>query len=101
MEGSVFPKAAVAALMKANFVESRMHTDTQNTLSDEQFAANQAARDELAGNITMPYFVVVDPKSGNRLGEFELSGGAQMWEGRWVGFLEQMAAKAGRSGTAR
>ncbi|MCA8976753.1 MAG: hypothetical protein KDC98_18670 [Planctomycetes bacterium] len=96
MEGSIFPKSAVADLMKPNLVEARIHTDTMNTLTEEQFAANSAARDELAGNFTMPYFVVVDPHTGDKLGEFELSGSPEGWEALWTEFLNGILKAAGR-----
>lgn len=96
MEGNVFPSSAVAGLMKPNFVEARLHTDSQNTLSDEQFATNQQVREELAGNFTMPYFVVVDAGTGEKLAEFELSGNPEGFQDLWLEFLRGVLAKAGR-----
>ena len=96
MEGNVFPSSAVAGLMKPNFVEARLHTDSQNTLSDEQFATNQRYRDELAGTFAMPYFVVVDPGTGETVGEHGLSGGPGEWEPNWLDFLNFALNEAGR-----
>ena len=96
MEGTVFLSPAVAGIMKANLVEARMHVDTQNTLTEAQFATNQKYRDELAGTLAMPYFVVVDPHTGKKLGEHELSGGPGAWEGLWIEFLQGVLKQAGR-----
>ena len=49
MEDDVFPSPAVAELMKKFVVESRQHTDSQNTLTTEQFTDNRAAQAEIAG----------------------------------------------------
>jgi hypothetical protein len=98
MENHIFLRPAVAGIMKQHFVEARLHTDSQNTLTAEQLAANQELQAELAGETTNPYFVVFDPKSGKRLGEHTLSGGPGVWEERWIAFLERMLKAAGRTG---
>ncbi len=98
MEGTVFHASAVAEIMKKHFVESRMHTDAQNTLTEEQFAANRKARDEIAGVEAMPYFVVVDAKSGKKIAEHSLS--AMTSEGlkdEWLVFLERVLVATGRA----
>ena len=96
MEDKVFPSPAVAELMKKFVVESRQHTDTKNTLTDEQFADNRAAQAEIAGTKANPYFVVVDPKSGATIDSFKLSGGWTEWEGMWRAWLEDVLKKTGR-----
>ncbi len=96
MENAIFLRPAVAGIMQKHFVEARHHTDTQNTLTEEQFAANRKLQDELALTKANPFFVVVDPKTGNKLGTHELSGGPNAWEGHWIEFLEQMIKAAGR-----
>lgn len=97
MENIIFRKPAVAGVMKAHFVESRHHTDTQNTLTEAQFAKNHELQDRLAGTKANPFFVVVEPKSGKVLGTHSLSGGPSAWEGNWLAFLNQMIAAAGRA----
>ncbi len=97
MENSIFLLPAVAGLMQANFVEARHHTDTQNVLTAEQFAANRKLQAELAGTNANPFYVVVDPKTGTVLGKHELSGGPGAWEGGWIAFLQEMLQAAGRS----
>ncbi|MCK5940496.1 MAG: hypothetical protein KAI24_00900 [Planctomycetes bacterium] len=94
MEDNVFLEQAVASLMKQNIVEARLHTDSQKHLTEEQFAKNREVQDELAGVKTNPYFVMVDAESGEKLGEFALSGGFSAWPGKWTAFLQAMIAKA-------
>jgi hypothetical protein len=96
MEDSVFLEQAVASLMKKHLVEARLHTDSQKTLTDAQFAKNREVQDRVAGVKTNPYFVIVDPASGKKLGEFALSGGFGAWPGKWVKFIERSIKKAGR-----
>jgi len=97
MEERVFLSPAVAALMKKHLVESRLHTDSQNTLTDEQFAENKRLQAEYAGEITNPFFVIVDPKTGEKLEVFRLSGDYTSWLGKWQRFVEKLAAKHGRA----
>ena len=97
MEEKVFPSSAVAELMKKHLVEARLHTDSQNTLSDAQFATNKKAQAEIAGTIANPYFVVVDAKTGAKVAEFKLSGGWTQWEGKWQKFVGDVVAKTGRA----
>lgn len=96
MENSIFLLPAVAGLMEKHVVEARHHTDTQNTLTEAQFAANQELQEKLAKTMANPFFVMVDPKTGKTLGTHELSGGPGAWEGNWIAFLQQMIKAAGR-----
>jgi hypothetical protein len=96
MEDDVFPSPAVAELMKKFVVESRQHTDAQNTLTVEQFADNRAAQAEIAGSKANPYFVVVDPHTGEKIDTFRLSGGFTEWEGMWKEWLEGVLRKTKR-----
>ena len=96
MEDNVFLEQAVASLMKQNLVEARLHTDSPKHLTDEQFARNREVQAEVAGVKTNPYFVMVDPQTGDKLGEFALSGGFGSWPDKWVAWLKQMNRKAGR-----
>ncbi|MEZ6038018.1 MAG: hypothetical protein R3F29_11085 [Planctomycetota bacterium] len=97
MENHVFLAPAVAGIMQAGFVEARHHTDTQNILTAEQFAENRRLQKQWAETMANPYFVVVDPKTGKKLGEHSLSGGPGEWEGEWIAFLQSMLAAAGRN----
>lgn len=97
MEDSVFLESAVADLMSKQVVEARLHTDTQNTLTDEQFAKNREAQATISGTKANPYFVIVDPKTGKIVSKFSLSGDFGSWPAKWVKFIEGAAKKAGRS----
>ncbi len=103
MEDSVFPSSAVAELMQKEFVEARVHTDTQNTLTEAQFAKNRELQEQLAGTKANPYFVVVDPESGKKIAEYSLSGGYTEWPDNWIAFLQGVVAakpaKAGAGGS--
>ena len=96
MENSIFLSPAVAGLMKRHFVEARLHTDAQNTMTAEQLVENRRLQSDLSGTKTNPYFVVVDPKTGEKLGEHGLSGQPESWQAAWVAFLQRMIAAAGR-----
>lgn len=101
MEDKVFPSPAVAGLMKQFVVESRQHTDAQNILTDEQFANNRKDQAAIAGTKANPYFVVFDPKTGEKLGVFKLSGAYTEWGGMFVEFLDRMLVAAGRKEAAK
>jgi hypothetical protein len=96
MEDTVFPSEAVAELMKEHVVESRLHTDTQNTLTEEQFAYNRRLQASIGGNTANPYFVIVDPVTGLTVQKFGLSGSFPGWPDLWIAFITKAAKKAGR-----
>jgi hypothetical protein len=96
MEDSVFLETAVAALMKSHVVEARIHTDSQNTLTVAQFARNREAQATIAGVKTNPYFVIVDPKTGEIVSKLALKGGFGAWPALWPKFIKSAAKKAGR-----
>lgn len=97
MEDSVFLEVAVADLMKKELVECRLHTDTQNTLTAEQFAKNREVQAEISGTKANPYFVMVDPDTGKKVHEFALSGDWSTWPDKWVAFIKESVQKSGRS----
>ncbi|MFK7743009.1 MAG: hypothetical protein AB8H80_22035 [Planctomycetota bacterium] len=96
MEDNVFPSEAVASFMKKHFVEARLHTDTQNTLTEEQFAKNREVQARVAESMSNPLFFVYDPKTGKEVAEFNLSGGFGTWEAKWLKFLKATVADAKR-----
>ena len=102
MENTIFLRPAVAGIMKQHFVEARHHTDIQNTLTSEQLVENRRLQAKWAGTSANPYFVVMDPKTGEELGEHSLSGmGSDAWEEAWIDFLKRMLKAAGRSEVAK
>jgi hypothetical protein len=88
VENHVFPRAAVAAVLKEKFVEARLHTDIQSHLTAAQFATNRKKQRELASSIGNPFFVIVDPATGRKLRETGLSGGPSAYEGVILEFLK-------------
>jgi hypothetical protein len=97
MEGKVFPRPAVADLMNEELVEARLHTDVQSTLSEEQFARNRQLQTELAGTKANPYFVIVDPDTGEALASGGLTGSWNEWPDLWVAFVEGAVAAKQRA----
>jgi len=98
MEDIVFPDEAVASFMQEHVVESRLHTDLQGPLTDEQFATNRRLQDEIAdGTTANPYFVMVDAASGDVIMHHALSGHNVYWTENWLKFLQDAAKKVGRS----
>ena len=95
MEDDVFLRPAVAGLMKKGFVEARLHVDLQKSLTKEQFARNKELQKQYASTRAMPTFVVVDPKTGAKLGETPPVGlsPAALTE-NWRLFLERMEKAA-------
>jgi hypothetical protein len=97
MEDSVFLEVAVADLMKKELVECRLHTDTQNTLTAEQFAKNREVQASIAGTKANPYFVMVDPNTGAKVSEFALSGDWSTWPSKWIDFVNEAVQTAGKT----
>jgi hypothetical protein len=79
MEERTFLEPAVAALLENDFIEARLHTD--GTVNIERILELQK---ELTGVRSNPYYVLVDPASGEVLGR---RGGAMSAEA-FVEFLE-------------
>ena len=59
MEEKIFPKPAVAGELKDNFIEARLHTD-----GGPREAENRELQKEKAGSPANPYYVIIDPKTG-------------------------------------
>lgn len=59
MEEKIFPRPAVAAELKRNFIEARLHTDGGPAVQ-----RNKDLQRELTRSVALPYYVVVDPESG-------------------------------------
>lgn len=78
MEGNTFLLPAVAGLLAKHYVEARLHTDGRVNI--ERILELQR---ELTGSVATPYYVVVDPETGETKAELA---GAQA--GKFVGFLE-------------
>jgi hypothetical protein len=74
VEGVTFRDPAVATQLKGRFVESRLHMDGQDVVPAVRFEQHLALRDELIGNPAMPYYAILEPKSGEFLFRAHLRG---------------------------
>ena len=63
MEGTVLPTPAVAGVLKAGFVEARLHCDLGDHAEE-----NKAIQDRLTGSIALPIYAIVDPATEEVLG---------------------------------
>jgi hypothetical protein len=98
MEENIFPRPAVAELMKKGFVEARLHADLQKHLTKAQYARNKELQKQMTASTGMPWFVVVDPKTGKKLGETPVVGlSSSAFEENWIKFLHEMNTAAGRN----
>jgi hypothetical protein len=85
MERLTFPSEEVAAELEPYFVEARLHTDDPAL----DFSGLQR---ELGAPFANPFYVLLDPASGERLGD-----GSYMTRERFAGFLREARRAAGRS----
>ena len=87
MEEQIFPSPAVAELLTTGFIEARIHTDHQ-VKGEEQRALQQ----QMVGFVSAPYYLIVDPKTGQTLARHQLEGVSDGWDkirDKFVAFLRQ------------
>ena len=65
MENKVFPSPAVAGILSQSYVETRLHTDGEDNI--ERILELQR---QLTGSIATPIYVLIDPKTGEKKGQF-------------------------------
>ena len=82
MEGSIFPRPAVARELKEQFIEARLHND-----GGPRRKENMELQRKMAGSVASPNYLIVDPKTGETL----RSRAGAMTESR---FLELLRGKA-------
>ena len=75
MEGVTFRDPAVAEQLKDRFVESRLHMDGDEVVPAARIAKHRDLQDELIGNPAMPYYAILDAKTGEFLFRANLQGG--------------------------
>lgn len=75
MEGVTFRDPQVADSLKKNFVESRLHMDGDQVVPEGLMTKHRDLQDELIGNQAMPYYAILDPKTGEFLFRAHLRGG--------------------------
>jgi hypothetical protein len=61
MEEKIFPRPAVAAELE-KYVEARLHTD-----GGPRETENQELQRTMAGSVANPIYVIVDPRTGEKL----------------------------------
>ena len=90
MEEKVFPSPAVAGVLREHFVEARLHV-LDGTKNIEE---SRALRERLAGVVTTPFYVALDPQGEASLGTFE--GGGVPRAGEFLDFLQAAVAATGK-----
>ncbi|HHI78573.1 MAG TPA: hypothetical protein ENK02_01190 [Planctomycetes bacterium] len=68
MENQIFPRPAVAGVLKKGFIEARLHMDNPDTAVR---AKSEQVRKRYGGGFATPTFVIVDPKTGKMLQRHE------------------------------
>jgi hypothetical protein len=62
MEEKIFPRPAVAEALKENFIEARLHNDGGPRMNE-----NRELQKKLTGSVATPIYVIIDPKTGQKL----------------------------------
>lgn len=68
MENKIFRLPTVGGVLQEEFVEARLHNDDHK--NPEVIEYVNKLQDELAKTRGTPYYIVVDPKTGQKLGVF-------------------------------
>ena len=68
MEVDIFPAPEVSGVLTREYVESRLHNDHPDDAKQQETIRLQ---DELQGTRATPYYIVLDPVSGEKLAVFE------------------------------
>jgi len=96
MEKDIFSRPAVVGILSAGYVESRLHMDWQDNVAPELAALHRKIQKEFAESVAMPIYVIVNPKTGQRLGRFTLndagSASKDAWEAAFIAFLKKYAS---------
>jgi len=92
MELGKFRQDPIAPILRAHFVEARLHTDGAANL-----ARIQELQREYVGDIGLPNYIIVDPQGLHKLGRFEGICVDQADVERFVKFLNQGYAAITRS----
>lgn len=79
MEEKVFPLPAVSKLLASDFIEARLHTDGGPSLEH-----NKELQKKYARSVANPDYVIIDPKTGERLRKR----GGLMTESTFLEFLQ-------------
>ncbi len=90
MEEHVFRAPAVAGKLRQGFVEARLHTDGVN---DPVYDGIRRLQLELTGSKATPIYLVIDPRTGERIHLFE---GADLAGSRFELFLDEALGRASK-----
>lgn len=66
MEGKIFRLPTVGGLLRERYVEARLHNDDHE--HPELIEKITRLQDEMVKNRATPYFLVIDPATGKKLG---------------------------------
>lgn len=93
MEQRIFPRPAVAEVLRDGFIESRLHMDA--VAVPEQFVELQAKH---SGTVATPTYVVIDPATGKKLAFHQLTTviSEDVVEEGILGFLRESQQAASR-----
>ena len=98
VERGILPAEAIAPILAKNFVEARLHMDNESVIPAAKWKRHvQLRQDLVAGRVTTPTYVTVDPNGDKELVEHVLQGGPSAWEKGYLEFLQQSLRKAGRA----
>jgi len=82
MENKILPSPAVAGVLNQSYVETRLHTDGEANID-----RIRELQKELAGSVATPIYVLLDPKTGERKGQFK---GSTFDEEAFAAFLKSV-----------
>ncbi len=81
MEDNIFTAPEVSGVLTREFIESRLHNDHPDEELQDKVLELQA---ELQGHYATPYYIILEPSTGKKLGVFE---GADFDESKFRSFL--------------
>ncbi len=89
------PDPAVAGIINQHYVEARHHTDHDD---EGRRKSNIDLQEELQGNPSLPFYMLIDPKNGEIYGTFA---GFALSKQSFIDFLNDGVAKASGKQVAR
>jgi hypothetical protein len=93
VEGVTFRDSAVAASLKAKFVESRLHMDGDDVVPAGPMKKHRQLQEELIGNPAMPFYAILDPKTGEFLFRAHLrTGDSANWRKDFLAMFARLGA---------
>lgn len=84
MENKIFRLPTVGGVLREEYVEARLHNDDH--AHPEIIEYVKKLQDELAGSRATPYYLVIDPQTGETLGEYP---GPDLFGEKFLHFLQK------------